>query len=92
MADEPMQDGDSQLSNDDITMAGPEAVTSTSNGAGGQEKKEVKLEDLFDEESDDDEFPSSRPQHTQPSSSPDAAPSSPLYAPTQSRRSPPEPS
>ncbi|KAK8125942.1 DNA primase small subunit [Apiospora kogelbergensis] len=71
MADEPMQDGDSQLSNDDITMAGPEAVTSTSNGAGGQGEEG---------ESDDDEFPSSRPQHTQPSSSPDAAPSSPLDA------------
>ncbi|KAK6842924.1 DNA primase small subunit [Apiospora arundinis] len=78
MADESIQNGDSQVSNDDITMAEPEALPSASNGAGGEEKKEVKLEDLFDVDSDDEEFPSSRPQQTQPSSSPAAAPSSPL--------------
>ncbi|KAK8019998.1 hypothetical protein PG990_005136, partial [Apiospora arundinis] len=80
MADESIQNGDSQVSNDDITMAEPEALPSASNGAGGEEKKEVKLEDLFDVDSDDEEFPSSRPQQTQPSSSPAAAPSSPLDA------------
>jgi len=85
MADASIQNGDSQVSNDDITMAEPEVLPSASNGAGGEEKKEVKLEDLFDVESDDEEFPSSRPQQTQPSTSPDAAPSSPLCAPTPSR-------
>lgn len=81
MADESIQNGDSQVSNDDITMAEPEALPSTSNGADFEEKKEVKLEDLFaDVDSDDEEFPSSRPQETQPSSSPTAAPGSPMCA------------
>ncbi|KAK7924273.1 p48 polypeptide of DNA primase [Apiospora marii] len=79
MADESLQNGDSQVSNGDITMAEPETLPSTSNGAAVEEKKEVKLEDLFaDVDSDDDEFPSSRPQETQPSSSPTAAPGSPI--------------
>ena len=41
----------------------------------GSQKQEVKLEDLFnDEDSDDDEFPSSSVSNTKVESSPPAAP------------------
>ncbi|KAK8088490.1 DNA primase small subunit [Apiospora hydei] len=92
MADESIQNGDSQASNDDITMAEPEPLPSASNGAADVEvKKEVKLEDLFaDVDSDDEEFPSSRPQETQPSSSPTAAPGSPLETGISLKASDPE--
>jgi len=38
-------------------------------------KKEVKLDELFADVDSDDEFPSSRPQDTPTSSSPDTPPS-----------------
>lgn len=87
MTDTAPPNGDTQATNDDITMAEPDALPSvtngdaaaTDNGDGEEEtkKSEVKLEDLFADVDSDEEFPSSRPQATPQSSSPDAAPSSP---------------
>jgi DNA primase small subunit len=78
MTDATMHNGDSQASVDeDITMAEPNALPSASDGANGEEKKEVKLEDLFADVESDDEFPSSRPQENKLSSSPEF-PSSPM--------------
>lgn len=79
MADTTIEHGASQESNDDITMAEPHALPSTSNAAGGDEKKEVKLEDLFADVESDDEFPSSRPQEIKMSSSPEGPSSPPAY-------------
>ncbi|KAH6653066.1 hypothetical protein BKA67DRAFT_659709 [Truncatella angustata] len=63
MTDAAMPGGDSQASLDeDMTMAEPNAVPSASAGTGDEEKKEVKLEDLFADVESDDEFPSSKPQ------------------------------
>ena len=87
MADTAPPNGDTQATNDDITMAEPDALpgatngdtAATDNGNGEEEtkKSEVKLEDLFADVDSDDEFPSSRPQATPQSSSPGVAPSSP---------------
>lgn len=89
MTDTAPPNGDTQPTNDDITMAEPDALPSvtngddaaaaTGNGSGEEEtkKSEVKLEDLFADVDSDEEFPNSRPQATPQSSSPDAAPSSP---------------
>lgn len=79
MTDATMQNGDSQASNDaDITMDEPHALPSVPSGQTEDEKKEVKLEDLFADVESDDEFPSSRPAENKVSSSPEA-PSSPMY-------------
>lgn len=67
----------SQASDGDVAMtdaATAEEVPVTD----ANDKKEVKLEELFADVDSDDEFPSSRPNETQaPSSPPTAAPRSP---------------
>lgn len=47
-------------------------------GTNGDEKKDVKLEDLFADVDSDDEFPAAKPDGIKPSSPP-VAPSSPVY-------------
>ncbi|KAK6071565.1 eukaryotic and archaeal DNA primase small subunit [Seiridium cupressi] len=90
MSDATLQNGDSQASLDeDITMAEPDALPSASNGTNVQQKKEVKLEDLFADVESDDEFPSSRPQENKLSSSPES-PSSPINNGAPSSNSDPE--
>ncbi|KAI1125235.1 DNA primase small subunit [Nemania abortiva] len=64
MADTPTLSGDRD---GDVTMAGTD----------GDEKKDVKLEDLFADVDSDEEFPSSRPDGVKPSSPP-IPPSSPM--------------
>ncbi|OTB01973.1 hypothetical protein M426DRAFT_323058 [Hypoxylon sp. CI-4A] len=58
MADTPTQNDDSQTADNDITMAETNALPIDSKE---EDKKDVKLEDLFDDVDSDDEFPSSRP-------------------------------
>ncbi len=57
-----------QTADDDVKMT----------GANGDEKSDVKLEDLFADVESDEEFPSSRQDEVKPSSPP-VAPSSPVY-------------
>ncbi|KAJ8129871.1 hypothetical protein O1611_g3763 [Lasiodiplodia mahajangana] len=64
MADTPALNGDSD---GDVPMT----------GTNGDEKKDVKLEDLFADVDSDEEFPSSRPDGIKPSSPP-MPPSSPI--------------
>lgn len=82
MADTPTQNGDSQptIADTDVTMgeADADADVEAEAKTNCDEKKDVKLEDLFADADSDEEFPSSRPAQVKPSSSP-AAPSSPLY-------------
>ncbi|KAI0205978.1 DNA primase small subunit [Astrocystis sublimbata] len=75
MADTPNASGDGHsqqsASSNDVAMTG-------TNGTNGDEKKDVKLDDLFADVDSDDEFPSSRPDGgAKPSSAP-IAPSSPI--------------
>ncbi|ORY68258.1 eukaryotic and archaeal DNA primase small subunit [Pseudomassariella vexata] len=58
-------------------MAEPVALPTTTDCVNGEEKKEVKLEDLFGDVDSDDEFPSLRPKQQTPQSSSSDAPSSP---------------
>lgn len=69
MADSPVPNGTSQATEDDVAMAEADAPAT----APPEEKKEVKLEELFADADSDDEFPSSRPQDTPTSSSPEIA-------------------
>ena len=76
--------GASQATENDITMAEPETLPAndTDGDANGQEKKDVKLEDLFADVDSDEEFPSSRPQDSQDKPSSPQAPLSPMYVPS----------
>ncbi|KAI0475441.1 prim-pol domain-containing protein [Xylariaceae sp. FL0804] len=80
MADAPpAQDDESQNSEPDVPMA---EADSEANAAAppapiSDDKKDVKLEDLFADVGSDDEFPSSRPGEEKPSSPP-VAPSPPV--------------
>ncbi|KAI1343689.1 prim-pol domain-containing protein [Xylariaceae sp. FL0016] len=67
MADSPVQNGET-----DVVMA--EAIAAPN----GEEKKDVKLEDLFADVDSDDEFPSSAKPGEEKPSSPPVAPSSPV--------------
>ncbi|RYP79012.1 hypothetical protein DL770_006757 [Monosporascus sp. CRB-9-2] len=71
--------GDSQSTDqgNDITMAEPDALPVA---AEGEDRQEVKLEDLFADVDSDEEFPSSRVEESKLPSSP-VAPSSPAYVP-----------
>ncbi|KAH0427600.1 DNA primase small subunit [Colletotrichum camelliae] len=77
MADSPIPpNADSQATDGDVAMAEADApavaapeVPATEASAPDQ-KKDIKLEDLFDDADSDDEFPSSKPQET-PESSPE---------------------
>ncbi|KAI1260289.1 prim-pol domain-containing protein [Xylariaceae sp. FL1019] len=69
MAESPARNGDT-----DVTMAESHDEPATVNG---DEKQDVKLEDLFADVDSDEEFPSSRPEQIKPSSPP-VAPSSPI--------------
>lgn len=66
----PVNDGVGQGTDDDITMAETNVIPAAANG---EDKKDVKLEDLFADVESDDEFPSSRPLKDEFSSSPAAA-------------------
>ncbi|KAI1080995.1 prim-pol domain-containing protein [Whalleya microplaca] len=86
MADAPAPNGDSQPADDDITMAETDALPAA---AKEEEKKEVKLEDLFADVDSDDEFPSSRPGEDKFTSSPQA-PASPIDGAVSLKASDPE--
>ncbi|CAJ2509242.1 Uu.00g142680.m01.CDS01 [Anthostomella pinea] len=86
MGDASPQNGDSQTTDNDIPMAEAEETPTATDG---DEKKDVKLEDLFADVDSDDEFPSSKPAETKPSSSPEA-PSSPMDIETDVKASDPE--
>lgn len=66
---------DEQPPDADVPMADD---ADESNGINGDDKKDVKLEDLFADVDSDEEFPSSKPDQANPSTSP-VPPSSPLY-------------
>jgi DNA primase small subunit len=80
LTDATLQSGDSQGSNEDIVMVEPESLPSAPNGADDikEEKKEVKLEDLFADVDSDDEFPSTRPDDDDKEFSSPEMPSSPV--------------
>ncbi|KAH9906060.1 prim-pol domain-containing protein [Xylariomycetidae sp. FL2044] len=86
MAETQTLNGDSQATDNDITMAEPQALPTASDN---EEKKDVKLEDLFADVDSDDEFPSSKPVEDKMSSSP-LAPSSPVDVTTSFKASDPE--
>lgn len=72
IAEEPMVDApaNDQGTDDDVTMGETNALPAATDG---EDKKDVKLEDLFADVESDDEFPSSRPVKDEFSSSPAAA-------------------
>lgn len=77
MADSPVPpnaDGDVAMAEADApAVAAPEAAApeaSAPEPSATEQKKDIKLEDLFDDADSDDEFPSSKPQET-PESSPE---------------------
>lgn len=76
MEGSPAANGDTQsTAEEDVPMADASQSPSEPNG---QDKKDVKLEDLFDDMDSDDEYPSSKEaaNQTPQSSSPDEPPSS----------------
>ncbi|KAI4858619.1 prim-pol domain-containing protein [Hypoxylon rubiginosum] len=82
----PVNDGVGQGTDDDITMAETNVIPAAANG---EDKKDVKLEDLFADVESDDEFPSSRPLKDEFSSSPAAA-ASPMDGAVPMKASDPE--
>ncbi|KAI0007866.1 prim-pol domain-containing protein [Xylariaceae sp. FL0662B] len=86
MADTLSQNGDSQTPDNDITMAETDAMQIVIKQ---EEKKDVKLEDLFADVDSDEEFPSSRPGEGKFSSSPQA-PASPIDGAVSMKASDPE--
>ncbi|KAI0845035.1 prim-pol domain-containing protein [Daldinia vernicosa] len=74
MADAPTRADESQDNDDDITMAEANALPVP---VKEEDKKDVKLDELFADVDSDDEFPSSRPAENKFSSSPEA-PTSPI--------------
>lgn len=76
MADSPAPPVASQATDGDVAMAEIDAPVPAT-----EDKRDVKLEDLFIDGDSDDEFPSSKPQDTPSSSSPGiATPLSPTWA------------
>ncbi|KAL7619582.1 p48 polypeptide of DNA primase [Parahypoxylon ruwenzoriense] len=86
MTDAPAQNGDNQDTDKDITMAETSAVPAATSE---EDKKEVKLEELFADVDSDDEFPSSRQEGAKFSSSP-AMPASPMGGVASLKASDPE--
>ncbi|TDZ53322.1 DNA primase small subunit [Colletotrichum trifolii] len=70
MADSPVPPDASQATDGDVAMAEADAPAVA---APEEEKKEVKLDDLFADVDSDEEFPSSRPHDTPSSRSPEMA-------------------
>ncbi|KAI0165198.1 prim-pol domain-containing protein [Hypoxylon sp. FL1284] len=77
MVDAPARNGVDQGADDDTTMGEAGAPTAATTG---EDKKDAKLEDLFDDVDSDDEFPSSRPVKEELPSSPAAPMDSTAYA------------
>ncbi|KAI0114236.1 prim-pol domain-containing protein [Hypoxylon sp. NC0597] len=86
MTDAAPPNGDNEAAGNDITMAETNALPVVIKE---EDKKDVKLEDLFADVDSDDEFPSSRPAEDKFSSSP-AAPASPFNGAVAMKASDPE--